>query len=70
MVISAIDGMAGIGKTTLALRAAHQLAGRYPDGQLFVDLHGHTEGRDPVEPAGALASLLVLAGWRLLMTTP
>jgi DNA-binding SARP family transcriptional activator/tetratricopeptide (TPR) repeat protein len=62
VVISAIDGMAGIGKTTLALRAAHQLASRYPDGQLFVDLHGHTEGRRPVEPAGALASLLTAVG--------
>ncbi|MFB9903149.1 AfsR/SARP family transcriptional regulator [Allokutzneria oryzae] len=62
VVISAIDGMAGIGKTTLALRAAHQLADRYPDGQLFLNLHGHTEGRAPVEPATALASLLRAVG--------
>ncbi|WP_086820742.1 AfsR/SARP family transcriptional regulator [Allokutzneria sp. NRRL B-24872] len=62
VVISAIDGMAGIGKTTLALRAAHQLADRYPDGQLFLDLHGYTEGRQPVEPAAALGSLLCAVG--------
>ncbi|WP_162184778.1 AfsR/SARP family transcriptional regulator [Allokutzneria albata] len=62
VVISAIDGMAGIGKTTLALRAAHQLADRYPDGQLFLDLHGYTEGRQPMEPAAALGSLLCAVG--------
>ncbi|HEX3779433.1 MAG TPA: BTAD domain-containing putative transcriptional regulator [Pseudonocardiaceae bacterium] len=62
VVISAIDGMAGVGKTTLALRAAHELARHYPSGQLFVDLHGHTEGRAPVEPASALASLLIAVG--------
>ncbi|MCP3800651.1 NB-ARC domain-containing protein [Allokutzneria sp. A3M-2-11 16] len=62
VVISAIDGMAGIGKTTLALRAAHQLADRYPDGQLFLDLHGYTEGRQPVAPAAALSSLLCAVG--------
>ena len=55
--VVALDGMAGIGKTTLALHAAHLLASRYPDAQLFVDLHGHSERR-PVEPATALDVLL------------
>jgi DNA-binding SARP family transcriptional activator len=55
--VVALDGMAGIGKTTLALHAAHLLASRYPDAQLFVDLHGHSERR-PVEPAAALDVLL------------
>jgi tetratricopeptide (TPR) repeat protein/transcriptional regulator with XRE-family HTH domain len=58
----AIDGMAGAGKTALAVHAAHRLAGRFPDGQYFVPLHAHTPGQRPVEPADALASLLLTAG--------
>jgi tetratricopeptide (TPR) repeat protein len=54
--------MAGIGKTTLAVHAAHRLAGRFPDGQVFLQLHGHTPGRQPVDPADALASLLQASG--------
>jgi hypothetical protein len=54
--IHAIDGMAGIGKTTFAVHAAHRLAGRFPDGQFFLPLHTHTAGRQPVDPADALAS--------------
>jgi tetratricopeptide (TPR) repeat protein/transcriptional regulator with XRE-family HTH domain len=60
--IHAIDGMAGIGKTTLAVHAAHRLADRFPDGQFFLPLHAHTPGRPPVSPADALASLLLMAG--------
>jgi tetratricopeptide (TPR) repeat protein/transcriptional regulator with XRE-family HTH domain len=60
--IHAIDGMAGVGKTAFAVHAAHQLAGAFPDGQFFLPLHAHTPGRQPVEPADALASLLLTAG--------
>jgi tetratricopeptide (TPR) repeat protein/transcriptional regulator with XRE-family HTH domain len=60
--IHAIGGMAGVGKTALAVHAAHQLAGRFPDGQYFLQLHAHTPGRKPVEPLDALASLLLTAG--------
>jgi len=60
--IHAIGGMAGVGKTAFAVHAAHQLAGRYPGGQIFLPLHGHTPGRVPVDPADALASLLLMAG--------
>src|SRR4029077_14464175 len=60
--ICAIGGMAGIGKTTLAVHAAHQLARQFPDGQLFLPLHAHTPGQRPVDPADALASLLLAAG--------
>ncbi len=43
--IHAIDGMAGVGKTTLAIHAGHLLAERFPEGQYFLRLHGHTPGR-------------------------
>jgi DNA-binding SARP family transcriptional activator len=62
VVISAIDGMAGIGKTALAVQAAHRLAGKFPDGQLFTDLHGYTQGYPPSEPGEALRSLLRVLG--------
>ena len=58
VVITAIDGMAGVGKTALAVQAAHQMVERYPDGQLFIDLHGYTAGVAPVEPGAALDWLL------------
>ncbi|NUW31272.1 tetratricopeptide repeat protein [Nonomuraea sp. SMC257] len=53
-----IDGMAGIGKTALAVHVAHRLAERYPDGRLFIDLQAHTAGREPVDAAAALETLL------------
>lgn len=62
VVITAIDGMAGIGKTALALCAAHRVADRYPDGQLFIDLHGYTQGTQPIEPAEALDHMLRALG--------
>ena len=60
--INAIGGMAGVGKTSFAVHAAHRLAGSFPDGQFFLPLHAHTRGQRPVEPADALASLLLVAG--------
>ncbi|MBW8481824.1 tetratricopeptide repeat protein [Actinomadura parmotrematis] len=56
--VVAVDGMAGVGKTCLAVHAAHRLAGEYPDAQLYVDLHGFTEGREPLGPDPALRMLL------------
>jgi tetratricopeptide (TPR) repeat protein/transcriptional regulator with XRE-family HTH domain len=60
--IHAIGGMAGIGKTTFAVHAAHRLATRFPDGQFYLPLHAHTPGQRPVDPADGLASLLLTAG--------
>lgn len=60
--IFAIDGMAGIGKTALAIRAAHRLAVAYPDAQLYLDLHAHSRGRTPVDPASGLETMLRVLG--------
>ena len=57
-----VDGMAGAGKTALAVHAAHLLADRFPDGRLFIDLHAHTAGQVPVTAADALARLLSAIG--------
>jgi tetratricopeptide (TPR) repeat protein/transcriptional regulator with XRE-family HTH domain len=62
VAIHAISGMAGVGKTTFAVHAAHRLAERFPDGQFFLPLHAHTPGQRPVGPADALASLLLTGG--------
>jgi transcriptional regulator with XRE-family HTH domain/tetratricopeptide (TPR) repeat protein len=56
-LVIAIDGMAGVGKTALALEVAHAVADRYSDGQLFVDLHGHSDN-SPADPVVAVELLL------------
>ncbi len=57
-----MDGMGGSGKTSLAVHAAHRLAGDYPDGQLYIDLRGYTPGEKPVSASGTLHSLLRALG--------
>ncbi|HEX5403467.1 MAG TPA: BTAD domain-containing putative transcriptional regulator [Pseudonocardiaceae bacterium] len=57
-----IDGMAGIGKTAFALRAALQIAFRCPDAQVAIDLHAHSSGQRVVDPASALATLITAMG--------
>jgi len=58
VVISAIDGTAGIGKTALAVQWAHQVADRFPDGQLYVNLRGFDPAGPPVTPAEAVRGFL------------
>ncbi|MFF4875369.1 BTAD domain-containing putative transcriptional regulator [Micromonospora sp. NPDC000668] len=53
-----IDGMPGVGKTTLAVHLAQQLAARYPDGQLHADLRGFDSGDSVMTPAEALRGFL------------
>jgi tetratricopeptide (TPR) repeat protein/DNA-binding SARP family transcriptional activator len=61
VVISAVSGTAGVGKTALALRWAHRVRGRFPDGQLYVNLRGDDPDR-PVSPGDALVGFLAALG--------
>jgi tetratricopeptide (TPR) repeat protein len=60
-VISALDGTAGVGKTTLAVQWAHRVEHRFPDGTLFADLRGHGPSA-PVHPSSVLTSFLHVLG--------
>ena len=62
-----LTGMAGIGKSALAVHWAYQVADRFPDGQMFVDLRGFSPAGIPVSPTDALRAFLVAlgVGWRI-----
>jgi DNA-binding SARP family transcriptional activator/tetratricopeptide (TPR) repeat protein len=62
LAVGAVDGMPGVGKTTLAVHVAHALAAEFPDWQMFIDLRAHTPGQEPMRPAEALAGLLASTG--------
>ncbi|MGH3250480.1 MAG: BTAD domain-containing putative transcriptional regulator, partial [Trebonia sp.] len=62
VVISAIGGMAGVGKTALAVQWAHAAAGRFPDGQLYVNLRGFDPSGTPVTAPEAIRGFLDALG--------
>ena len=62
VVISAIGGAGGVGKTSLALHWAHQNAHRFPDGQLFVNLRGFDPSGEPRTAESAIRILLAALG--------
>jgi tetratricopeptide (TPR) repeat protein len=62
VVITTIGGTAGVGKTALAVHWAHQIAGWFPDGQLYANLRGWDPAGPPAEPAEALQGFLEALG--------
>jgi Bacterial transcriptional activator domain len=58
VVISAVSGTAGVGKTALAVRWAHRVRQRFPDGQLYVNLRGFDPGGQQMAPAEAVRGFL------------
>jgi DNA-binding SARP family transcriptional activator/Tfp pilus assembly protein PilF len=58
IVIAAIAGTAGVGKSALALHWGHQIRSRYPDGQLYVNLRGFDPAGPAMDPADAIRGFL------------
>ena len=56
--VFSVEGIGGVGKTSLVVHVARQIGGRYPDGVLYIDLRAHVDGQRPVPADEALAVLL------------
>jgi tetratricopeptide (TPR) repeat protein len=56
-----VSGMPGVGKSAFAVKLAHEVRARFPDGQLFIDLHGYSE-HAPLSPARVLSRILPALG--------
>lgn len=63
VVVSAVHGMGGAGKTALARALAAEVAADFPDGRIEVDLFGFTPGHEPRDPGEVLGEPLTLAGF-------
>jgi DNA-binding SARP family transcriptional activator/tetratricopeptide (TPR) repeat protein len=61
-VVTVVSGMAGVGKSTLAVRLAHHVARHFPDGQLFLNLRGFDRAGTVIEPQDAIRQLLETQG--------
>jgi tetratricopeptide (TPR) repeat protein len=64
IVVSAISGTAGVGKTALAIHWAHKMLGRFCDGQLYANLRGYDLAAEPVEPTEVIRGFLLAWGVR------
>jgi DNA-binding SARP family transcriptional activator/tetratricopeptide (TPR) repeat protein len=62
VVVAVVSGTAGVGKTALAVHWARQVADRFPDGQLYVNLRGFGPGGQAVAPAEAVRGFLDALG--------
>ncbi|WP_344678215.1 ATP-binding protein [Saccharopolyspora taberi] len=62
VLVSTVDGLAGVGKSTLVVQWAHQMRERFADGELYVNLRGFDPAAEPMTPAEALAGFLTALG--------
>lgn len=62
VLVSTIDGLAGVGKSTLVVRWAHQVREQFTDGELYVNLRGFDPAADPMTPGEALTGFLTALG--------